>query len=133
MSKTIGFGGPKTSSTDRNPRGNTQGQAGGDTRGAGGGIPGAGFPGGGRGPGGGGEGRGGFGGGAGGSDKPYNLTFSINANNLLNRNNAGNPVGGLTSTLFGRSTSTGGSFGPFGGGGGNSANRRLELSMRFSW
>jgi len=44
----------------------------------------------------------------------------------------------LSSSRFGQSTSTAGSFGGGfggggGGGGGNSGNRRVELQMRFSW
>jgi len=141
LSKTIGFGGAKKSAmsapTAQDSGGNRGGQrgAGGGATPAAGTIPGiGGGPGAGGQRGGGGMGGGGFGGfGGGGSDQPYNLTFSINANNLLNRNNQGQPSGSLSSPFFGRSNSTGGSFGPFGGGGGGSANRRFELSMRFSW
>jgi hypothetical protein len=86
--------------------------------------------------GGGGGGRGGGGGGGmfGGGDTraPYNLTFGLNVQNLLNTVNLGTPVGSLTSPSFGRSRSTGGGFGGFGGGGG-SANRRIDLSLRFAW
>ena len=74
----------------------------------------------------------------GGSDsrKPYNLNLSLNFNNLLNNVNYGSPVGNLASSRFGQSLSTIGGFGGFmggGGGGGGSANRRVELSARFSW
>ena len=91
--------------------------------------------GGGRGGGGGGNvviggGGGGFGGGGGNS--PYNLTLGIQFSNLFNTVNLGTPVGSLSSSRFGQSTSTAGGFGPFGGGG-NSGNRRVELQMRFSW
>ena len=82
--------------------------------------------------GGGGMMRGGFGGFGGGGRKPYNLNISINANNAFNKVNLGNPVGSISSSRFGQSTSTGGGFGGFGGGGGGS-NRRVDLSMRFSW
>lgn len=87
--------------------------------------------------GGGGGGRGGFGGfgggfGGGEQRKPYNLNLSINFQNLLNNVNLAPPVGNLASFRFGQSTSTGGGFGGFGGGGGT-ANRRIELSARFSW
>ena len=88
----------------------------------------------------GGGGRGGRGGGMGGfggseGNKPYNLTLSINASNVLNINNKGVPVGNMNSNLFGTvNSSGGGSFGFFGGGGGgNSGQRRINLSMRFSW
>ncbi len=96
---------------------------------------------GGRGGGGGGGGRGGRGGfGGGGADggdsetgRRYNLNLSVNIQNLFNHTNLGTPVGNLSSTLFGQSTSTGGGFG--GGGGGNQAagNRRIELQARFSF
>jgi hypothetical protein len=79
--------------------------------------------------GGGGGGRGGFFGG-GDTNKPYNLTFSINVQNLLNNVNFAPPIGTLTSNSFGRPRSTGGSFG-FGGGG--SANRSIQLQARFNW
>jgi hypothetical protein len=96
---------------------------------------------GGRGPGGGGPGggggRGGFGGpgggfGGGGANGRYNLTFSVNFQNLLNHPNFNNPVGNLGSALFGRSTATAGGFGGFGGG--NAAyNRRIDAQIRFSF
>lgn len=79
-----------------------------------------------------GMGRGGFFGGMGGSRKPYNLNVSVNFSNLLNTVNLGNPVSSLSSSRFGQSTSTSGGFGRFGGSGG-SANRRIELQVRFSW
>jgi hypothetical protein len=89
---------------------------------------------GGRGGGGGrrmGSGRGGFGGG--GERKPYNLNIGLSFNNLFNNVNFGSPIGNLASDRFGQSTSSSGGFGGFGGGGGGSANRRVELQMRFSW
>ncbi|HEU4768891.1 MAG TPA: hypothetical protein VFS77_16015, partial [Pyrinomonadaceae bacterium] len=97
------------------------------------GGPGGGGPGGGGGRGGfgGGPGGGGFGGG-GGANGRYNLTFSLNFNNILNKTNLGNPVGNLGSSLFGQSTSTSGGFGGFGGG--NAAyNRRIDAQIRFSF
>ena len=90
----------------------------------------------------GGFGGGGFGGGGFGGDvrKPYNLNLGINFNNIFNRVNFGTPVGNISSDRFGQSTSTSGGFGGFGGGGGGGgfgggggANRRVELSARFSW
>ncbi|MEJ7847000.1 MAG: carboxypeptidase regulatory-like domain-containing protein [Pyrinomonadaceae bacterium] len=118
-----------------------------------GGIPAAGGRGGRRGGGGGGGGRGGagggggrggrrggFGGGGGEVRKPYNLNLGINFNNLFNNVNFAPPVGNISSGRFGQSTSTSGGFGGFGGGGGGGggfggggANRRIELSARFSW
>ena len=47
---------------------------------------------------------GGFGGGGG--NGRYNLTFSLNFNNLLNHTNFAIPVGNLGSSLFGQSTAT---------------------------
>lgn len=73
-----------------------------------------------------------FGGGS--SGKKYNITLSVSARNLLNNVNLSSPNGNLTSTLFGQSLSLGGGgFGPGGGGGGASSNRRLDLSLRFSF
>lgn len=91
-----------------------------------------------RGPGGGGGGRGGFGGpggggfGGGGSGGRYNLTFSVNFQNILNHVNLNNPVGNIGSSLFGQSTATSGGFGGFGGGVG-AYNRRIDASIRFSF
>ena len=74
--------------------------------------------------------RGGFGGGGGGNGR-YNLTFSLNFQNILNHVNFANPVGNLGSELFGQSTQTAG-FGGFGVG--NPAyNRRIDASIRFSF
>jgi hypothetical protein len=79
----------------------------------------------------------GFGGGAG--EKPYNLTFSLQFQNIFNRANKGAPVGNLSSDLFGESISTNGGFGGFGpGGGGNfgsqaAGNRRIIAQLRFSF
>ncbi|HKO97267.1 MAG TPA: carboxypeptidase regulatory-like domain-containing protein [Pyrinomonadaceae bacterium] len=118
ISKAIGFG-PELSAT---PRG-----------GAGGGRGGGGRGGGGRGGRGGG---GGFGGGGDGEStgKRYNLTLSVNIQNLLNHTNLGTPVGNLTSPVFGLSNTTAGGFGGPGGGANQSAgNRRIELQARFSF
>jgi TonB dependent receptor len=115
--------------------------AGGGRRGTGSGVPavaggggrggagGGGRPAGGGGPG----GPGGLGGGS--PEKPYSLTFSLQFQNIFNRNNEGTPVGNLTSDLFGESTSTNGGFGGFGGGGGSQAagNRRITAQLRFNF
>jgi hypothetical protein len=67
------------------------------------------------------------------ANKRYNLTFSISARNLFNTVNLAPPVGNLSSRLFGQSTGIS-SFGFGGPGGGSaSANRRLELSLRFTF
>jgi hypothetical protein len=73
-------------------------------------------------------------GGPGGGDKQgrYQLTFGVNVSNLFNTVNLANPVSVLSSPSFGQVRSTsGGGFGFFGGGG--SANRRVDLSARFSF
>ena len=108
---------------------------GGGMRGAGGagGPGGGGAPGGaGRGGFGGGPGGGGFGGGGGGGQGRYNLTFSLNFNNVLNHVNFNNPIGNIGSSLFGQSTGTTGGFGGFGGGNG-AYNRRIDAQLRFSF
>ncbi len=120
IDRTFGFGGAKTTAAatttepDRQP-------------GGGGGFPGVG--------GGGGRGgnRGGGGGGRGGeASSPYNLTLGVQVSNLFNNVNFNTPIGSLSSSRFGQSTSTGGGFGFFGGGS-NAGNRRIELQARFSW
>jgi len=67
-------------------------------------------------------------GGSSGSGQRYNLTFSVQARNLLNHVNLGNPVGNLSSPLFGEANSLAG--GPFSTG---SANRRIDLQMMFGF
>jgi len=82
--------------------------------------------------------RGGFGGapsggfgGPGGGNGRYNLTFSLNFQNLFNHTNFALPVGNLGSLFFGESTATS-SFGGFGVG--NPAyNRRIDAQIRFSF
>jgi uncharacterized membrane protein YgcG len=120
LAKTFGFG-PELG-------GKSGAQAGG---GPGGGPP----PGGGgpRGGGGGGFGRGGPGGGPGGglglaTTRRYNLTFSVNARNVLNRVNAAPPIGVLSSPEFGKSIALAG--GPFSSA---AANRKIELQAMFSF
>jgi hypothetical protein len=146
VSKTWGFGSEGGSSA-RNGQNNGQtAQQGNDgqrnTTMMGGGMAGRGPGGGGAGggggaPRGGGGGGGGFGGGGfgggGNAGSRYNLTFSVNFNNILNHVNLSNPTGNLGSLLFGRSTSTSGGFGGFGGGGNAAYNRRVDLQLRFSF
>lgn len=66
--------------------------------------------------------------------RPYQLQLSINASNLLNRANQGNPIGNMSSPSFLKSV--GGSniffFGP-GGAGGPGGNRQLTLRVRLSF
>jgi hypothetical protein len=130
LSKTFGFGGGKNSDAAANQAPQQQ------QRGASGPPP-FGGVGGRRGGGGGGRGGGGMFGGGGLTDKPYNLTLLVRAQNLLNRNNPGLPIGNLSSPLFGQSNNSAGFFGFFGGGGGggnaSTGNRRIELGVRFSF
>jgi hypothetical protein len=149
ISKTFGFGKENASTASgrqQNGRGGRGGTSGGGTDKRGGGAAagggGLGFPGMGGGPGGGPRGGGGGGregggfGGGGDTGKRYNLTVGINFQNILNHANLGSPVGNLSSSFFGESVSSGGNFGGFGGGGGACAgacNRRVDLSLRFSF
>jgi len=87
-------------------------------------------------PGGGGRGGGPPGGGMGGmgggdsSGRKYSLTASMMFHNMFNTVNKGAPIGSLLSPLYGESTSLqGGGF----GGGGQAFNRRIDLSLRFSF
>jgi hypothetical protein len=86
-----------------------------------------------------GGGRGGFGGMGASSDHRYSVTLSANFTNILNHTNPGGYQGVLTSNQFGEPTSVntgfGGGFGGLGGpgGGGTANNRRVELSLRFSF
>ena len=67
-------------------------------------------------------------------ERPYALTFSIYANNVLNKANRGNPIGNMASPYFLKSNGTGGQF--FfsdGGGGGNGGNRQITLRVRLSF
>jgi hypothetical protein len=103
MAKTFSFGG-----------GAERPAAAGAPGGGPGGPGGLGGPGGGgRGGFGGGGGRGGFGGrgGGGGGSGRYNLTFNVDARNIFNKVNLNNPVGNLSSPLFGQANSIAG--GPF--------------------
>ena len=137
ISRTFGFGempGAKAAAAAAAPQGG--GGAGAAVGGAGRGAAAAG---GGQRGGGGGGGRPGGGGGGGaagpggaGAEKRYNLTFSVNINNLFNRSNLGPPVGNLNSPFFGQSTSTLGGFGD-GGGNASSANRRISAGIRFNF
>ncbi|MEW6732708.1 MAG: carboxypeptidase regulatory-like domain-containing protein [Acidobacteriota bacterium] len=113
LSKTFGFGAL--------PRNNVASQNGSmDPRGGFGGPGGGGFRGG---PGGGGFGGGGFGGPRGrfgDTAHRYNLTISINMQNLFNRTNLAGFNGVLSSPLFGQANRS-------------LSARRIELSMRFNF
>ena len=123
LAKTFGFGKKVEGS-------GASGGFGGPGGGGGGGPRGGGPPGGGLGPGGlsGSGGRppaGMFGGGA---NRRYNLEFSIMARNVFNNVNLAPPIGTLNSPLFGRSNAIVGGFG-----GGQGANRSINLQARFSF
>lgn len=128
--KTFGFGGSRRSTPAAAGSANASGNssAGGGRRG--GRSSSAGSPSG---------GHGGMGASFSGStDRPYNLTFGINTQNLFNRNNRNVPIGEISSPRFGQSVSTAGSFGFFGGRGGGggdlaAGNRRIDLQVRFSF
>jgi hypothetical protein len=62
----------------------------------------------------------------------YGLTLTLRVQNIFNRNNGGQPIGNLSSTLFGQSVSSAGSFG-FGGLNPAAGNRRLEAQLRFTF
>jgi hypothetical protein len=95
-------------------------------------------PGGGGGHGGGPRGGGGFGSGPragmsaifgpGNTNHRYNLTFSVNARNVLNRQNLAAPIGNLSSPNFGQSVALAG--GPFSSA---AASRKIELQASFSF
>jgi len=136
VSKTFGFGSERRSAQSQTPRGNNRAGGRGGAAGGRGGLGGfGGQRGGGRGAGGAGGGAGGFGSGE--SARRYNLTFSVNFQNILNHVNFSRPIGNLSSSLFGQSNSSAGGFGGFGGGGrgGSSApyNRLIEFQLRFSF
>jgi hypothetical protein len=122
LSKTIGLG-------KKIERSSGNGGGGGAGRGD--------FPGGGKGgpPGGGLGGRGLSGasgsnpfGGGGGTNRQYNLTFSVSARNLFNHVNLASPVGNVDSPFAGTSTAL--ASGPFNS---SSANRRIDLQVMFTF
>ena len=114
LAKTFGFG--------QEAGGKNAAQADGGSPG-GGGSHGGGHGGPGHGPG------GPFGGMGPATSRRYNLTFSINARNLLNKVNAATPVGVLSSPNFGQSVALAGG-GPFSSA---AANRKIELQEMFSF
>ena len=64
--------------------------------------------------------------------RPYAITFSMFASNVLNRTNKGTPVGNMTSPFFLQSPSGSNNF-IFGPGGGNGGNRIISFRVRFSF
>ena len=133
VSRTFGVG-PKRESAAADNGPNGPGGRGGGRGGFGG--PGGGPPPGG-GPGGGG-GRGGFGGGmmgggpgmfgGGASDRKYAVNFSVQALNLFNNINYGQPIGTVNSPRFGQSTSL--AYGMFSSG---AASRRIFIQAGFTF
>jgi len=123
LSRTFGFGEPRNGA----PVTGGGGRAGGGGRGFGG-PPGGGF-----------GGPGGPGGlFAGGTTGRYQLTISVEARNLLNSVNPSAPVGVLTADQFGQAQGITSGFGGGPGGGGfggvsQTANRRLQLQLRFNF
>jgi hypothetical protein len=113
VSKTFGFGAKKEVAPNGGPGGPGGGTFG---RGPGGGGP----------HGGGDRGGGMFGGGP--SNYRYNLTFSVNARNIFNDVNVSNPIGNLSSPLFGQSNGLAG--GPFSS---STANRKIDLQLSFNF
>jgi carboxypeptidase family protein len=119
LAKTFGFGPEVGGKSGAQPGGGPPGLGGGGPRGGGGGGGGGGL---GR-PGGGGP----FGMGPA-TNRRYNLTFSVNARNVLNRVNAAPPIGVLSSRNFGQSIAlAGGAFSS------PAANRKIELQALFSF
>ncbi len=132
ISRTWGFGELTAAARNRQQ----QQDAGGGGRGPGFGQAaggGGGRGGGGGGPrGGGGPGGGGMGGGDS-SGRRYSLTASLMFHNMFNTVNKGSPVGSLISPEFGEplSLASGGFGGP--GGAAQAFNRRIDLSLRFTF
>jgi hypothetical protein len=67
------------------------------------------------------------------SSRRYTITLSLNASNVLNHVNWGTPSGDLSSPFFGQYRSLGGGFGPMGGSGGGTYNRKVDVQLRFSF
>jgi hypothetical protein len=61
--------------------------------------------------------------------RKYNLTLTAQARNLFNTVNYANPIGVITSPLFGESNQIA-NIGP---GGSSADNRRLEFGLRFAF
>jgi hypothetical protein len=145
--RTFGFGAKKGASAATAAAAAAQGGPGGPPMGG----PGMGGPGGGGGRGGGGGGmrmgggggggRGGFGGGGESSGRRFSATVSLNVSNILNHFNPGGYSGNMTSPNFLQATSINSGFGGGGGGGGGGGfgggasanNRRVDMSIRFSF
>lgn len=66
-------------------------------------------------------------------EKKYTVTFSVNIQNLLNNTNLTQPVSNLSSSRFGESLSTAGSFGFGPSGSAAAGNRRIQVQVRFGF
>ena len=139
ISRTWGFGERVTSTRTRQERGQ-RGPGFGQAAGGGGGGPrGGDGPHGGGGPGGGDRGMGGMFGGGESSGKKYTLTAGLFFHNLFNTVNPGNVEGQVISPRFGQPLALAGGGGPggFGGFGGpgtaQAFNRRVDLTLRFTF
>ena len=64
--------------------------------------------------------------------RPYAVTFSLNATNILNRTNKSVPVGNMSSPFFLESPSGSSQF-SFGPGGSSAGNRIISLRARLSF
>jgi hypothetical protein len=136
VSRTWGVGPKRESAANNGPNGMPPGGGPPPGGGRGFGGPGGGGPGGGGGGGGReGFGGGGFGGGGGGmfggggrSDRKYALNFSVQALNLFNNINYGQPIGTVNSSRFGQSTSL--APGMFSSG---AASRRVFIQAGFTF
>jgi len=64
-----------------------------------------------------------------GAEKPYNVTLSVSARNLLNRVNLATPIGNVASPVFGTATSLADTYAPAPGAG----NRRVEVQLRLKF
>jgi hypothetical protein len=112
-----GFGGPGGGGPPPGGGGGDRGGGGGGGRGGGGGGFGGGF--------------GGFGQ-VGGASHKYTLGVTLQATNIFNHVNLANPIGSLNSPFFGESISSV-STGQGLGGGGVTGNRRIQLTLRFTY
>lgn len=66
-------------------------------------------------------------------EKKYTVTLSVNIQNLLNHTNLTQPVSNLSSSRFGESLSTAGSFGFGPSGSAAAGNRRIQVQVRFGF
>jgi hypothetical protein len=66
------------------------------------------------------------------AQRPYAVSFSINATNIFNRTNKGNPVGNMSSPFFLKSPSASNNF-SFGPGAASGGNRLISLRVRLNF